>query len=63
MASDKGFECAQTGCPYSGGPVRRTKTHSFLALSSALAGCIGFVAWHLIQFTHEALGGQQNASF
>jgi hopanoid C-2 methylase len=23
----------------------------------------GFVAWHLIQFTQEALGGQQNASF
>jgi hypothetical protein len=24
---------------------------------------MGFVAWHLIQFTQEALGGQQNASF
>lgn len=24
---------------------------------------MGFVAWHLIQFTQEALGGRQNASF
>jgi hypothetical protein len=24
---------------------------------------MGFVAWHLIQFTQEALGGQQNSSF
>jgi hopanoid C-2 methylase len=24
---------------------------------------MGFVAWHLIQFTEEALKGQQNASF
>jgi hopanoid C-2 methylase len=24
---------------------------------------MGFVAWHLIQFTREALGGRQNASF
>jgi hopanoid C-2 methylase len=24
---------------------------------------MGFVAWHLIQFTQEALGGQQTASF
>jgi hypothetical protein len=24
---------------------------------------MGFVAWHLIQFTQEALGGRQSASF
>ena len=24
---------------------------------------MGFVAWHLIQFTQEALSGRQNASF
>ena len=24
---------------------------------------MGFVAWHLIQFTQETLGGRQSASF
>jgi len=24
---------------------------------------MGFVAWHLIQFTQEAMGGKQSASF
>jgi hypothetical protein len=47
IASNSG---ARRGTRYAG-----AKSSRFLAW--------GFVAWHLIQFTQEALGGRQNASF
>jgi hypothetical protein len=51
------------------GRVRRPPPSTLEILHALRRGQIeaifgmGFVAWHLIQFTQEALGGRQNASF